>query len=600
MAKRGYEIFAYPFGDPANELLVYQPGNRQAIVLSPKLTREVSKGGSLTFTMLRTHPHYNNLQKMCTVVSVHQDGKEIWRGRVLSHEADWLNRRVIYCEGALSYFNDSCITPFNYEGNLKQFLQHLIDAHNSMISGGDGYDEEKSYDKMKKFELGTVTSALGDLVVKYGDRNRYGVGEDYGSTWDIINKLVLKTYGGYAYCTYNSKTGLNVLNYCDQAIEKDRITTQTIEYGVNLLDFTEKTDANDMFTRIWPMGAKHTVQETETQWKYKILWWKVGETEVVTGSHEERYGINGASQSAVDEHLPKGYSWNRDYGWIQNDETVKKFGVISKIKEFDTESSDETFAAAVQELQKNDRMVMSYEIKAVDLVDAGYDTKRLTFAGFAHIISKPHSIDTTLLCTKLVEPLDHPEKKEYTFGMTRRTLADRMVANMGVTNELSEKTASTTRAQQSTAEAGKTASDFIAYTPASGMTVGHASITANIHFGADGLTFSGVKNQKVLASWSQSSFSAQAVSTDLSGYAAVILTYDSGASSWASGGKLFAVLPVNGRTYSVSCTGAQTERRDVTVSASGIIFGPGYQMSSTGTWQENSAACIPFELHGFM
>ena len=72
-----YEIFAYPYGDPENKLTVYQPGNRQAVVLSPKLTREVSKGGSLTFTMLRTHPCYESMQKMSTAVAVHQDGKEI-------------------------------------------------------------------------------------------------------------------------------------------------------------------------------------------------------------------------------------------------------------------------------------------------------------------------------------------------------------------------------------------------------------------------------------------------------------------------------------------------------------------------------------------
>ena len=90
--------------------------------------------------------------------------------------------------------------------------------------------------------------------------------------------------------------------------------------------------------------------------------------------------------------------------------------------------------------------------------------------------------------------------------MTRRTLTDRAVANLGVTNELSEKTASTSRyagtTQIDTTQAGKTASDFIDYAPASGMTVGHASITANIHFGTDGLTFSGVKNGSELQSWS--------------------------------------------------------------------------------------------------
>ena len=74
--------------------------------------------GSLSFTMTRDHEQYESLQKMSTCITVEQDDKEIWRGRVLSHEADWYNRRVIYCEGALSYFNDSAITPFNYEGKL--------------------------------------------------------------------------------------------------------------------------------------------------------------------------------------------------------------------------------------------------------------------------------------------------------------------------------------------------------------------------------------------------------------------------------------------------------------------------------------------------
>ena len=143
-----YEIYGYPFGNPDAELLIYRPGNTQALVLSPKLTREVSKGGSLVFTMPRDHPQYSKLQKMSTVVVAKQDGKEIWRGRILNHEADWYNRRVIYCEGALSFFNDSCVTPFNYEGTLKQFLQHIVDAHNEQVQ-----------DQMRRFELGTITAA---------------------------------------------------------------------------------------------------------------------------------------------------------------------------------------------------------------------------------------------------------------------------------------------------------------------------------------------------------------------------------------------------------------------------------------------------------
>lgn len=423
-----YEIYGYPFGNPDAEVLIYQPGNRQAVVLGPKLTREVSKGGSLVFTMPRDHPQYNMLQKMSTVVTVKQDGKEIWRGRILNHEADWYNRRVVYCEGALSYFNDSCITPFNYEGTLREFLQHLVDAHNLQVQH-----------KMKCFELGTVTAALGDLKVQFGDADKYGEGEDYGSIWEIIDKMVLKTFGGYAYCTFDPDTGYNVLNYCDQAYEVKRKVNQDIQYGVNLLNLTEKTDTNDLFTRIYPVGNKHTVQKTA--WYYKLMWWKYHSHDS-DEDHEERYGIMDTDAATVEKYLPKkSYSCKLKEGWIQNDDAVAKFGIVAKIREQDTDSANDTFAAAVQDLQQNYAMVTSYTVNAVDLVDAGYDLDRLTFASYAHILSKPHSVDAIMLCTKLVEPFEQPDKKEYTFGMTRRTLTDRQVANMGRTNLLEEQAA---------------------------------------------------------------------------------------------------------------------------------------------------------------
>lgn len=624
-----YKIFAYPFGNPNDRRLIYAPNNRNALVLSPKLTREVSKGGSLSFTMTRDHEQYESLQKMSTCITVEQDDKEIWRGRVLSHEADWYNRRVIYCEGALSYFNDSAITPFNYEGKLAQFLQHLIDAHNQQCGNM----------KMKRFELGTVTAALGDLVVHYGDRDSYGVGEDYGSTWDIIDKMVLKTYGGYAYCTFDAATGNNVLNYCDQAYEADRLVNQTIEYGVNLLDFTEKTDTNSLFTRVYPMGSKHTVEETK--WKWKFLWWG----EKYTESHEERYGISGTDAATINKYLPKGYSYrldssDGDCGWIQNDAAAQKFGIVSALGEYDTDSDNDTFAAGVQDLQKNSLMVTSYTVKAVDLRDAGYDKDRLTFASYAHIISKPHSIDVIMLCTKLVEPLDQPDKKEYTFGMTRQTLTDRQVANLGRTNLLDEDTASAEKYQQSTlnqlfkyqksndmrvdevdkkaGEAAKTATNFLEFTPENGLIVRHDQLpNKRVQITNDGIkvlsgssmvniksdsisitdgngsctidsgkiTFYGIRNTRIWDFGDNGSFGAQTIPLDLTNYSAVYLTYTSkkGATWWASGGTagcVTMVIPVNDVEYAMTYPWNTTHMRTVRVNAGGIIFGEGCERTS--------------------
>lgn len=657
-----YEIYAYPYGNPDAKLLLYRPNDPQALVLSPKLTREVSKGGSLVFTMTRDHAQYDMLQKLSTVVQVRRDGKEIWRGRVLKHEADFYNRRVVYCEGALSYFNDSSITPFNYKGTLRQFLQHLIDAHN---------DQVKS--KMKCFQLGTVTAALGNLVVQFGDADQYGVGEDYGKVWDILDKLVLKVFGGYFYCGFDAATGYNVLNYCDQAVEAKRQTAQKIEYGRNLLNLSETTDATDLYTRIYPIGNKHTVDTSK--WYYKLMWWR----DPSKDKHEERWGIMEADAATVAQYLPaSGYSYNLEEGWIQNDTAVQKFGIITRIVELDTDSANDTFAAGVQALQQNYAMKTSYVIRAVDLVDAGYDTDRLDFSMYSHIISKPHSVDAVMLCTKLVEPLEKPAQKEFTFGMTRRTLTDRQVANMGTTNLLVESAytsekyhqdmlkrlfAASEQAKKDSDEAAKTATNFLEYTPQNGLIVRHDSLPGkqvqilndgirvmdgssmvNIQANAISITdgmgscsinsgsiiFNGIRNSKIFE-WPYQKdshgnrigeFTAQTTKIDLSSYSSVMLVYDTHKDgTWfASGGnagRLTVVLPVNGQTYSYAYPWNTVHWRTVKVSDTGITFGSGNERTSdyknnviTGVIHlevpiadgvtKNDEVCRPLELYGFM
>ena len=657
-----YEIYAYPFGNPDAKLLLYRPNDPQALVLSPKLTREVSKGGSLVFTMTRDHAQYNMLQKLSTVVQVRRDGKEIWRGRVLKHEADFYNRRVVYCEGALSYFNDSSITPFNYKGTLRQFLQHIVDAHNEQVKS-----------KMKCFQLGTVTAALGNLQVQFGDADQYGVGEDYGKVWDILDKLVLKVFGGYFYCGFDAATGYNVLNYCDQAYEEKRQTAQKIEYGRNLLNLNETTDATDLYTRIYPIGNKHTVDTSK--WYYKLMWWR----DPSKDKHEERWGIMETDAATVAQYLPaSGYSYNLEEGWIQNDTAVQKFGIITRIVEFDTDSANDTFAAGVQALQQNYAMKTSYVIRAVDLVDAGYDTDRLDFSMYSHIISAPHSVDAIMLCTKLVEPLEKPAQKEFTFGMTRRTLTDRQVANMGTTNLLVESAytsekyhqdmlkrlfAASEQAKKDSDEAAKTATNFLEYTPQNGLIVRHDSLPGkqvqilndgirvmdgssmvNIQANAISITdgmgscsissgaiiFNGIRNSKIFE-WPYQKdshgnpigkFTAQTTKIDLSSYSSVMLVYDTHKdgtwfASGGSAGRLTVILPVNGQTYSYAYPWNTVHWRTVKVTQTGITFGGGKERTSdyrnnvvTGLIHlevpisdgvaENDEVCRPLELYGFM
>jgi len=83
-------------------------------VLSPKLTLELNKAGSLTFTLPPTNPMYDSISKLTSVITVDQDGETIWRGRELNYTRDFYNRKAEYCEGELAMLNDSIIRPYSF------------------------------------------------------------------------------------------------------------------------------------------------------------------------------------------------------------------------------------------------------------------------------------------------------------------------------------------------------------------------------------------------------------------------------------------------------------------------------------------------------
>lgn len=131
-----------------NRVRIYAPGSalETTKLISPTLTREFGKAGSLEFTIPLGNVAHSALQKLKTVVSVEQDGKEIWQGRVMSHEQDFLLRQKVYCEGELAYLNDTDVPPYTAKDvTIRQFLYFLCKNHTSLT------------DSYKSFRIGNVT-----------------------------------------------------------------------------------------------------------------------------------------------------------------------------------------------------------------------------------------------------------------------------------------------------------------------------------------------------------------------------------------------------------------------------------------------------------
>lgn len=131
-----------------NRVCIYAPGSAldTTKLISPTLTREFGKAGSLEFTIPLGSVAHSALQKLKTVVSVEQDDKEIWQGRVMNHEQNFLLRQKVYCEGELAYLNDTDVPPYTAKDvTIRQFLDFLCKNHTSLT------------DSYKSFYIGNVT-----------------------------------------------------------------------------------------------------------------------------------------------------------------------------------------------------------------------------------------------------------------------------------------------------------------------------------------------------------------------------------------------------------------------------------------------------------
>lgn len=529
-----YKIYAgtadTPY-DTINRVCIYAPGSalETTKLINPTLTREFGKAGSLEFTIPLGNVAHSALQKLRTVVSVEQDGKLIWQGRVMSHEQDFLLRQKVYCEGELAFLNDTDVPPYTAKDvTIRQFLDFLCDNHTELtdeykefyignvtvegqkryvpvaekcymkldyaasspdsdgdyrqewglyaqngililedfsivysdyeevqtpppqkwtlneINKGSNYlvwrtgDNEftlrvsvvsqgsKTYDAEQTVVTPTITTPLKTFkckstikVTKKGTESKsfsiktetdgtvnvyangkksavytpqlveelhdFGDGKNYGKTWDILQNELVDVYGGYL-CPRRDvimpDLGIAVrrLDYVQDATDRN---TQGITFGTNLLDLNSYVKAEDIVTRVIAIGKK------KSGW---FLW----ET------------TNTLSATA-------------------NDETAQKlYGLITRYLVLDgTANTQQSLQdAADTELGKHLRLADGITVKAVDLKDAGVDVDRISFGKLTHIISAPHGVDVWLNCNKLVEPLDKPAKKEFTFGRKFSSISD--------------------------------------------------------------------------------------------------------------------------------------------------------------------------------
>ena len=346
------------------------------IVLDPELTLEANEVGSFSFTVPSVNPHYDKITLKTAVISVEEDGNELFMGRVTEWDKKFNLDMEVTCEGELSYLSDrDCIIEEkNYTST--GLLTLAVTADSRFAQEG------------KAFNLGTVT------------KQKTGTDKDEKETrtitdcWSVAKEYLADKYGGYLRLrkTVKMENGVKVyrryLDYMDMPPDK---TDQVIQFGSNLLDLSYDLRSNQIVNSIIVIG-------------YETTGWFI-----FTNTNEIRVEV-------------------------KNDRSIQEYGLCQRYMTVDgTQSTrDSLLKKGEEELKKyTSQFAGSVTVNAADLADIGVDVDRLEFMKQARIISEAHGIANWVLCTKEVIPLDAPEEKEYTFGESSQNLSSLQAKNFG-------------------------------------------------------------------------------------------------------------------------------------------------------------------------
>lgn len=377
--------------------MLFDPREDDLIVNSPKCKLEVNTVGSASFSIYATHPYYNYLQKMRSVIEITQEGNTIFRGRITEDTKDFDNKKVVNVEGKMACFNDSIVKPFafpeDFEGTEEYetakaggnvvafFLNWLIENHNAQV------------EDFQQFKLGNVTVADPNNYISFSNN-------DYANTWSTLeSKLFKGSLGGYLCIRYEDDG-----DYIDYVSDFEFTNVQRIEYGENLLDISTESDASATYSAVLPLGMKHKDIDEKSD-------------------DESRLTIEGLANGAITEDIVK------QDDTLYSKSAVEKFGFIYAPTK-DTTFEDVSLASNLQnrgiEFLTNTAVKLknTITINAIDLHFS--DDEIAAFRIYRNILvnSQPHDHEGIYRLTKLDIDILNPQNTKITLGDTTQTLTD--------------------------------------------------------------------------------------------------------------------------------------------------------------------------------
>lgn len=326
------------------------------------------------------NPYYDKFTIGRTFIMVEEDDECIFFGRVTECELEFNLDKTVTSDGILNELEQ--INTRLGSGSYST----CADSSASLLAFVMGADQSRKGDSpVNCMERGKVT--VDDRTV-----NTSETGDQFGSLWSVLSTYLLEKDDAYLKLRLANDPGTERFFFYYDYLKPEDVpqTSQSIEYGVNMLDFVlDEKCGSDLVNSV-------TAHGTET---VKHGWWIFKKT-----------------------------SYNTISSTAKDDKSIAKYGLRSRHiyvdgKTSTTSSLNSTADAELKRYKQNAEPTLT--IKAFDRKDVGEKVEKLGCLLRTHILSKPHSFDLWMVCAKARLPLDAPDNKEFTFGLTSASLSKR-------------------------------------------------------------------------------------------------------------------------------------------------------------------------------
>ena len=326
------------------------------------------------------NPYYDKFTMGRTFIMVEEDDECIFFGRVTECELEFNLDKTVTSDGILNELEQ--INTRLGSGSYST----CADSSASLLAFVMGADQSRKGDSpVNCMERGKVT--VDDRTV-----NTSETGDQFGSLWSVLSTYLLEKDDAYLKLRLANDPGTERFFFYYDYLKPEDVpkTSQSIEYGVNMLDFVlDEKCSSDLVNSVTAYG-------TET---VKHGWWIFKKT-----------------------------SYNTISSTVKDDKSIAKYGLRSRHiyvdgKTSTTSSLNSTADAELKKYKQDAKPTLT--IKAFDRKDVGEKVEKLGCLLRTHVLSKPHSFDLWMVCTKARLPLDAPDNKEFTFGLTSASLSKR-------------------------------------------------------------------------------------------------------------------------------------------------------------------------------